>query len=70
MLTNAIQANQTEKKYVHCLNSTLCAAERTLCCLIENHQTPDGVVVPEVLRPYMGGRDFLPFSQPLKARRG
>ncbi|KAL1921415.1 uncharacterized protein VTP21DRAFT_11131 [Calcarisporiella thermophila] len=50
-----------EKKYVHCLNSTLCATTRSLCCLLENYQTPEGVVVPEVLRPYMGGRDFIPF---------
>lgn len=50
-----------EKKYVHCLNSTLCATERTLCCILENYQTPDGLVVPEVLRPYMGGDDFIPY---------
>jgi len=50
-----------EKKYVHMLNATLCATERTICCLIENYQTPTGVVVPEVLRPYMGGLEFIPF---------
>lgn len=50
-----------EKRYVHCLNATLCATERTLCCIAENYQTPDGLVIPEVLRPYMGGRDFIPF---------
>eukprot|EP00158_Paraphelidium_tribonemae_P003768 Partr_v1_DN26357_c0_g1_i1_m43182 putative seryl-trna synthetase len=60
--------NQTDKVYVHCLNSTLCATERTMCCLLENYQTPDGVKVPEVLRPYMGGRDFLPFTQELKGK--
>ena len=59
----AKKMNQSEKKYVHCLNSTLCATERTMCCLLENYQTPEGVVVPEVLRPYMGGRDFLPFKK-------
>lgn len=34
---------QTEirKKYVHALNSTLCATERALCCLLENYQTED-----------------------------
>src|SRR5437016_1627570 len=30
-----------EKKYVHCLNVTLCATERTLCCILENYQTSD-----------------------------
>lgn len=63
------KANQQEKKYVHCLNSTLCAAERTLCCLIENHQTEDGISVPKALRPYLGGREFIPFSQELKNKR-
>jgi len=47
--------------YCHMLNATLCATGRGICCLLETHQTPDGVVVPEVLRPFMGGKDFLPF---------
>lgn len=63
------KAQSQEKVYVHCLNSTLCATERTLCCILETHQREDGVVVPEALRPYMGGRDFLPFKQPLKTKR-
>ena len=48
-------------RQVHMLNGTLCATERALCCLVENYQTADGVIVPEVLRPYMQGRDFLPY---------
>lgn len=31
----------TKKKYVHCLNSTLCATTRTLCCILENYQTEE-----------------------------
>lgn len=31
----------TKKKYVHCLNSTLTATTRTICCIIENYQTED-----------------------------
>ncbi|CAG8512162.1 8275_t:CDS:2 [Paraglomus brasilianum] len=58
-----------EKKYVHCLNATLCATERTLCCLLENWQTPEGVIIPEPLRPYMDGRDFLPFVKPLSKKK-
>lgn len=42
-----------DKEYVHMLNCTLCATERTLCCLVENYQTPEGIRVPKVLRPYM-----------------
>jgi len=30
-----------KKKYVHALNSTLCATERALCCILENFQTED-----------------------------
>ncbi|MCJ1285486.1 Cytosolic seryl-tRNA synthetase [Xylographa opegraphella] len=45
----------TRKKYVHALNSTLCATTRTLCCILENYQTETGVRVPEVLRKYIPG---------------
>ncbi len=34
---------ETRKEYVHMLNGTLTATERTLCCVLENYQTPDGV---------------------------
>jgi hypothetical protein len=44
------------------LNGTLCATERTLCCILENYQTEEGLVVPEVLRPFMGGVDFIPYK--------
>jgi len=57
--------NEAEKKYVHMLNATLCATERTMCCILENYQTEEGVIVPEVLRPYMGGREFIPYVREL-----
>ncbi|MEV0443684.1 serine--tRNA ligase [Streptomyces spectabilis] len=42
------------------LNGTLCAVPRTIVALLENHQLADGSVrVPEVLRPYLGGREIL-----------
>jgi seryl-tRNA synthetase len=50
-----------EKKYVHCLNSTLCATERALCCILENYQTPEGLNVPKALQPYLGGTEFIPY---------
>jgi seryl-tRNA synthetase len=44
------------KGFVHTLNSTAIATGRTMVALIENYQQKDGsVVVPEVLRKYMGG---------------
>ncbi|QLQ80409.1 hypothetical protein HG537_0D04100 [Torulaspora globosa] len=55
-----------EKKYVHCLNSTLAATQRALCCVLENYQTEDGLVVPEVLRKYIPGEpEFLPYMKEL-----
>mmetsp|Transcript_1637 Transcript_1637/g.2910 ORF Transcript_1637/g.2910 Transcript_1637/m.2910 type:complete len:480 (-) Transcript_1637:107-1546(-) len=57
--------------YVHMLNSTLCATGRGICCILENYQTEDGVKVPEVLQPFMGGMDFMPFERgPMEATKG
>ncbi|TGO37315.1 hypothetical protein BHYA_0100g00150 [Botrytis hyacinthi] len=54
------------KNYVHALNSTLCATERALCCLLENFQTEEGFNVPEPLRKYLpGAPEFIPFSKEL-----
>ena len=57
----------TEKRYVHMLNGTLCATERTLCCILENYQTEEGLRVPEVLQPFMG-TDFLPYKEEEKPK--
>jgi hypothetical protein len=47
--------------HVHMLNSTLTATGRGICCILETYQTSDGVHVPEVLVPHMGGTTFIPF---------
>jgi len=54
---------EREKRFVHMLNGTLCATERTICGILENYQTDSGIDVPEVLRPFMG-IDFIPFVNP------
>eukprot|EP00929_Paragymnodinium_shiwhaense_P040896 TRINITY_DN2127_c0_g1_i1.p1 TRINITY_DN2127_c0_g1~~TRINITY_DN2127_c0_g1_i1.p1 ORF type:complete len:469 (+),score=162.22 TRINITY_DN2127_c0_g1_i1:177-1583(+) len=59
-----------EDPFCHMLNSTLCATERGLCCLVENYQEADGVRVPRVLVPFMLGKEFLPFTQKLKSETG
>ncbi len=42
------------------LNGTLCAMTRTIVAILETHQQADGsVVVPQALRPHLGGRDVL-----------
>jgi len=56
----------TKKKYVHCLNATLCATTRTICCILENFQTETGLNVPEPLRKYLpGAPEFIEFSKEL-----
>ncbi|XP_057519210.1 serine--tRNA ligase-like [Amaranthus tricolor] len=65
------KSNEQTKQYVHLLNSTLTATERTLCCILENYQKEDGVEIPEVLRPYVLGKTFLPFqSKPVSDSKG
>lgn len=45
-------------EYVHTLNGSGVAMARTIICVLENYQQKDGsVLIPEVLRPYMGGRE-------------
>ena len=62
------QANRLMMRYrtpegndaVHTLNSTAIATSRALVAIMEQCQNEDGTVsVPEVLRPYMNGKDML-----------
>jgi seryl-tRNA synthetase len=57
------QQGVDDKMFVHMLNGTMCATERTMCCIMENYQTPEGVRVPEVLQPFMGGIKFMPYNE-------
>ena len=44
----------------HTLNNTCVAPPRMLIAFLENHLQADGsVTIPEVLRPYMGGKSVL-----------
>ena len=46
--------------YAHTLNNTVVAPPRMLIALLENHLQEDGSIkVPEVLKPYMGGLDYI-----------
>ncbi len=48
-------AKGEKPRFVHTLNGSGLAFPRTIACLLEHYQQPDGsVVVPEVLRPYLG----------------
>lgn len=56
------QANRLKCRYrkdkatqlCHTLNGSALALPRIVATILENYQTPEGIVVPEVLRPYMG----------------
>ena len=45
--------------YPHTLNNTVLASTRALIALIENNYKDGVVTIPEVLRPYMGGKEKL-----------
>lgn len=53
-----IKADNGSERYTpHTLNNTAIATSRALVAILENYQNPDGsVTIPEVLRPYMGGK--------------
>jgi seryl-tRNA synthetase len=76
---NAAEAKA--KRYVHCLNGTLCATTRTLCRILENYQTDlvqlsrcfGGISAIEslgsqgsdILHPCLSGLDFIPYTRNL-----
>ena len=46
--------------YLHTLNNTVLASTRALIAVIENNYNEDGsITIPEVLRPYMGGKEII-----------
>jgi seryl-tRNA synthetase len=51
---------QGKTEFVHTLNGSGLAVGRTLVAVLENYQQADGsVIIPEPLRPYMGGQEVL-----------
>jgi seryl-tRNA synthetase len=68
--TEAFQARRMQARFrpagggkpqpVHTLNGSGLAVGRTLVAVLENYQQADGsVVVPDALRPWMGGQEVL-----------
>jgi len=52
--------DMNKPELLHTLNGSALAVGRTLVAVLENYQQADGtVMVPEVLRPYMGGLEVL-----------
>ncbi|PJF26954.1 MAG: serine--tRNA ligase, partial [Phototrophicales bacterium] len=69
--TEAFQARRANIKYrptegkktqfVHTLNGSGLATPRILIAILENYQQADGsVIIPDVLRPYLGGANKIP----------
>ena len=56
-----IRVNSKDGKYyAHTLNNTVVAPPRMLIAFLENNLQADGTVrIPEALRPYMGGQEFI-----------
>uniref|UniRef100_K3X3N2 serine--tRNA ligase n=1 Tax=Globisporangium ultimum (strain ATCC 200006 / CBS 805.95 / DAOM BR144) TaxID=431595 RepID=K3X3N2_GLOUD len=54
------QRKEDPTEFVHTLNGTACAVPRLLISILETYQQKDGsVVIPEVLRPYMGMQEVI-----------
>ena len=55
-----VRGENGEKYFAHTLNNTVVAPPRMLIAFLENNLQADGNVrIPEALRPYMGGKEFL-----------
>jgi seryl-tRNA synthetase len=56
--TNRLKARYKDSngktQLLHSLNGSSLALPRIMACLLENNQTPEGVKIPEALRPYFG----------------
>ena len=60
MKTRYRPKNEKGTRFVHTLNGSGLAVARTLVAVLENYQQEDGsIVVPEALKPYMGGLEVI-----------
>ncbi|HIE40371.1 MAG TPA: serine--tRNA ligase [Thiomicrorhabdus sp.] len=59
-LKTRFRSGQEKPQLVHTVNGSGLAVGRTLVAVLENYQNADGTVtIPEVLRPYMGGKEII-----------
>lgn len=55
-----IRRKDGKTDYLHALNGSGLATPRVFISILENFQQEDGsIIIPEVLRPYMGGKDVI-----------
>ena len=58
--SSAKDQRKLKPEFCHTINGSGLAVGRTLVAVLENYQRPDGsVLIPEVLRSYMGGKEIL-----------
>jgi seryl-tRNA synthetase len=60
-ISTGVKNDNNRGNFVYMLNSTLCATTRVICCILENYQNDRGIIVPDVLRNYLG-ISFIPFE--------
>lgn len=53
------KGNDKKTSLAHTLNGSSLALPRILAAILENYQTPEGIRVPKVLQPYMGGVEII-----------
>lgn len=53
------EEGHAKPQIAHTLNGSALALPRIVAAILENYQTPDGIRVPEVLVPYMGGCNMI-----------
>jgi seryl-tRNA synthetase len=53
------EEGHTKPQIAHTLNGSALALPRIVAAILENYQTPDGIRVPKVLIPYLGGCDII-----------
>ena len=59
-LNTRVKRTDGKIELVHMNDATICAMGRTLIAILENYQQADGTVkIPEVLKKYMNGKDFI-----------
>ncbi len=59
-MNGRFRSGQDKPQFVHTLNGSGLATGRTLVAVLENYQQADGsIVVPEVIRPYLGGQELI-----------
>jgi seryl-tRNA synthetase len=59
-LNTKVKRIDGKTELVHINDATICAMGRTLIAILENYQQADGrVMIPEVLRKYMGGKEYI-----------